>query len=98
MCFLSGASLSNTHKNKYWWPWEKQVSLMGRMLRREPLPGHPIYAMAAHTLIFQHRSIHVTETCPAVTQVALLELHTTSGRRRHTSSHFSPYRSRPHMV
>lgn len=48
------------------------MSLMERMLRREPLPGHPISAMVSHTLIFQHRPIHVTETCPTKTQVASL--------------------------
>lgn len=56
ICFLSRASLSNTHKNKYRLSWGKQVSLMGKSLRREPLPSHPIYAMAAGTLLFQHRS------------------------------------------
>lgn len=45
---------------------------MERMVKREPLPGHPIYATAAHTIIFQHRPIHMTEICPSKTKVALL--------------------------
>lgn len=56
ICFLSRASLSNTHKNKYGLPWGKQVSPTGKSLRSETLPSRPIYATAAHTLLFQHRS------------------------------------------
>lgn len=93
--FSRGGSVSNTHKNNIGGLGKNKCHLW---LRREPLPGHPIYAMAAHKLIFQHRPIHVTEKCPTKAQVALQGAAPHRWQEMTHELHLSPCRSRPHMV